>query len=93
MNGNRLIENSLAILGGAIAAAYVVFVEILPHSGMGSCHPPPTHAGFPWGVVILVSAMVAPKTLSRATAGRVWESLAGAARRTRRRLSGGHREP
>lgn len=72
----RYIENWLAGLGGLVAAGYVALVEILPHSGLMSCAVPTTHPSFPWGVVILVAALVAPKTLGRATAGKVWEVVA-----------------
>lgn len=74
MNG-RWVENGLAILGGLIAAAYVVLVEIVPHSGLVTCQMPTGHGGVPWGVVILVVAMVLPKTIGRATAGAVWQQL------------------
>jgi hypothetical protein len=73
---SRKIENWLAVLGGVIAAAYVVGVEILPavlHS-LGKAGAPGDHE-FPWGVVILVAALVLPKTVGRATAGKVWEVL------------------
>ena len=86
----RYIENWLAALGGLTATAYVVLVEVLPHSGLVSCQAPSPHPGFPWGVVILVAAMVAPKTLGRATAGKVWDVVA---RRLPTRLSGGARPP
>ena len=86
----RYIENWLAGLGGLIAAAYVILVEVLPHSGLVSCQTPSIHPGFPWGVVIICSIMVAPKTLGRATAGKVWEVVA---RRLPARLSGGTRRP
>jgi hypothetical protein len=29
-------------------------------------------SNFPWGLVVLVCALVLPKTLGRATAGKVW---------------------
>lgn len=67
---SRLIEDGLAVLGGIIAAAYVVGVEIWPHvKGTASC----ASHGIPWGVVIVVGACVLPKTVGRASAGRIWE--------------------
>lgn len=32
---------------------------------------------FPWGLLIVMSIMAAPKTLGRATAGRIWDVIAG----------------
>lgn len=70
-NGHRSIENALAVGGAVIGAGYVVTAEILPplHCAM------PIHAGLPWGVVIIVGILVAPKTVGRATTGRIWESV------------------
>ena len=31
---------------------------------------------FPWGVILLQVLLVAPKTLGRATAGKVWDAIA-----------------
>ena len=71
--GSRWIENGLAVLGGLCGAAYVIGVEIYPHiRGTAGC----SGHGVPWGVVILVGAMVLPKTIGRATAGKVWERFA-----------------
>jgi len=51
--------------------------EALTHSGMvGRCGDH-IDAGFPWGLVVIVSASVVPKTIGRATAGDVWSKLAG----------------
>lgn len=77
---HRWIENGLAILGGVIAASYVLGVEVIPHVcySLGKCiHAPVPSNGIPWGVVILVGACVLPKTVGRATAGRVWDVVAG----------------
>lgn len=67
------IKKGLAVLGGLIAAAYVLFVEIVPHSGLATCQTPPSHPGFPWGVVILVVAMVAPITLGTQAAAHIMD--------------------
>lgn len=72
----RYIENWAAVVGMLVVVAYVLLVEIMPHSGLMACSTPPVHPGFPWGVVILVAALVAPKTLGRASAGRIWEIMA-----------------
>lgn len=74
----RFIENALAVLGGLMAAAYVGLVEILPRAcyALGRCAREPTNADVPWGVVIVVGALVLPKTVGRATAGKVWEGIA-----------------
>ena len=87
-HAGRWIENGLAVLGGIIGAAYVVGVEILPHVGLG-CAPAADH-GVPWGLVIIVTAMVAPKTLGRMTAGRIYEVLLN---RLPLRLSGKQEKP
>lgn len=34
--------------------------------------------GFPWGMFIMQAVMALPKTVGRATAGKVWERLSGA---------------
>lgn len=36
----------------------------------------PTEVSFPWGMAIMVVALVLPKTVGRATAGRVWDAIA-----------------
>jgi hypothetical protein len=74
---SRWIENGLAVLGGLIAAAYVVGVEIYPAIAFTTA---PSGHGFPWGVVILVAALVLPKTVGRATAGKVWDVIGGRAK-------------
>lgn len=82
VNGNnkvsRIIENGLAILGGLLAGGYVVGVEIFPQVcyAIGKCANAPSDQQFPWGVVLTVAACVAPKTLGRMTAGKLWEGIA-----------------
>lgn len=75
----RWIENGLAILGGLLAAAYVIGVEVLPsvRYSLGKCATAmPADHGIPWGVVLVVGGLVLPKTIGRATSGRVWDALA-----------------
>ena len=77
--GHRWIENSLAILGGLLVAAYVLGVEVFPHIvyTLGKCSvPPQDRHGIPWGVIISAGVLVLPKLVSRATYGRVWDGLA-----------------
>jgi len=37
----------------------------------------PLNQGFPWEFVILCAVLVVPKTVGRATAGRIWDKLPG----------------
>jgi len=69
----RYVEVLLAMGGAAIACAYVWAVEIAP---AWRCTTHQDH-GLPWGVVIVVTAMVLPMTLGRATAGQIWTRLMG----------------
>lgn len=75
----RIIEDGLAVLGGLIAASYVLGVEVFPHVcySLSKCVNAPVNTEFPWGVVILASVCIAPKTLGRATAGRGWDAITG----------------
>jgi hypothetical protein len=34
-------------------------------------------ASFPWGLLIVMAVLAAPKTVGRASAGRVWDAVAG----------------
>jgi hypothetical protein len=36
----------------------------------------PSAGGFPWALAIVMAVLAAPKTLGRATSGRLWEALA-----------------
>jgi hypothetical protein len=76
VHASRAIENSLAVLGGIIAAGYVVGAEILPRYLQ---RPDGCPHGVPWGVVTLAAACIAPKTLGRATAGRIYTAFASRA--------------
>jgi hypothetical protein len=70
---SRHIENALAIAGIAQALLYGT-LEALRHSGIsfGTCEAP---EGIPWITVMIFAGCVAPKTLGRATAGKLWEKL------------------
>lgn len=71
--GSRWIENGSAVIGVLLGAAYVAGVEIYPHIvGKPAC----ADHGIPWGVVIVVTACVVPKTIGRVTAGKVWDRFA-----------------
>lgn len=70
--GGRWIENILAIVGILQAALYGT-MEALARGGF---LPHTEHPGFPWVTVIIFAGCVLPKTLGRATAGRVWDAVA-----------------
>lgn len=42
--------------------------------------PATPNQGFPWELLTLCAALVVPKTVGRATAGRIWDKLPGAGR-------------
>ena len=72
-SASRHIENGLAIAGIVQALLYGT-LESLAHSGIkfGACEAP---QGIPWITVMIFAGCVAPKTLGRATAGKLWEKL------------------
>lgn len=72
---SRWIENGLAVVGIAQAALYGT-VEALNHAGisLGSCTP---SSGFPWITLVIFVGCVLPKTVGRASAGKVWELIGG----------------
>lgn len=72
---SRHIENALAIAGILQALLYGT-LEALRHAGIsfGKCEPAD---GIPWVTVMIFAGCVAPKTLGRATAGKVWDVVAG----------------
>lgn len=74
---SRLLENIGFAVGVAVGAFYVVAVEAVPQLcySLGKCLQAPQPHPFPWGVVIIVTALVLPKTLGRVTAGKVWQTI------------------
>lgn len=62
----RVVENILALGGGGL----LLFTGY--REALASCanHP------FPWAAFIIGAICVAPKTLGRATAGRIWGMVA-----------------
>ena len=76
MKHSRILEDVAFLLAVLLAAAYVVGVEILPSVGwrLGPCEA--HEHGIPWGLVLSLSVLAAPKTLGRATAGKVWDVIA-----------------
>jgi len=74
---SRNIEDGLAIAGIIVGALYVVAVEIFPHAcySSGFCERAPVAQPFPWIVFCVIAACVLPKTVGRATAGKVWEII------------------
>ena len=74
-SAGQKVENGLAIAGGFVLALYAI-TESLARLGIhfGPCVD---GHGFPWGQLITGGILVMPKTLGRATSGRVWEGIAG----------------
>jgi hypothetical protein len=70
---SRFIEDLLAI-AGIIQAMLYGTLEALRHSGVvfGKCE---AESGFPWITVIIFLGCVLPKTVGRATAGAVWQTI------------------
>lgn len=71
---SRFIEDALAVVGIFQAMLYGA-AESLASVGwrLGECK---AETSFPWLTVIVFAGCVLPKTLGRATTGKVWESLA-----------------
>lgn len=70
---SRYIENGLAIVGILQAGLYGT-LEALASVGwrLGKCE---AETGFPWITAFILGVCVLPKTVGRATAGKVWETL------------------
>lgn len=63
-----------AIVVGALSAGVKLWVYLVC-STMRECHS--ANAGFPWETGALMLLLILPKTVGRATAGKVWETIAG----------------
>jgi len=63
-----------AILVGGASAGVKLWVYLVC-STMKECHT--ASAGFPWETGALMLLLILPKTVGRASAGKVWEILAG----------------
>lgn len=73
-NGNsRTIEN-VGFLAAVLIAVLYGLAEAASRVGvsLGECGH--SH-GIPWGLAIISGALVLPKTVGRATAGRIWEAF------------------
>lgn len=68
---SRRLEDWGMIVGIAQAALYGV-AEFLIHIGVVT----PKSTGIPWMTIALFFGCVLPKTLGRATAGKIWEIIA-----------------
>jgi hypothetical protein len=70
MRLSRVAEDIGFLLATVIATVFVL-AESAARIGLkvGECA---YDSNFPWGLVVLVCALVLPKTLGRATAGKVW---------------------
>lgn len=71
---SRWIEDALAVVGIAQAALYGT-MEALARGGFLE-HA--EHAGFPYVTMAILAVCVLPKTVGRATAGKVWDAIAKA---------------
>jgi hypothetical protein len=67
----RNIENWLA-LAGVLQAMLYGLAEFLIHIGLAT----PKSCGIPYMTITLFLGCVLPKTIGRATAGKVWEAIA-----------------
>ena len=76
---SRVLEDVGFVVGLLMMVGYVGLVEILPAlcHALGKCQNAPADTPFPWVVVTMAALCVAPKMIGRASAGKVWESLAG----------------
>lgn len=66
---HRSAESTGFLVAVAVVALYGI-AEAGIHAGL--LHPDCHKEGIPWGMVLLVFALVLPKTLGRATAGDIW---------------------
>lgn len=63
--------------------AFIVAIVLVSLWGLvaiaksASLLPQTPDQAFPWELVILVSSLIVPKTIGRATAGRIWDKLPG----------------
>ncbi len=79
VRGSRALENAAFALAVLLGTAYVIFVEILPAIGWRLGEADHVH-NFPWGLFAILTLLVAPKTVGRATAGKVWDRVASRGR-------------
>jgi hypothetical protein len=79
MKTGRMIENFL-VLVGALQITLAASLESLTHAGvkLGSCveFGGPWYNHVPWFNLVVLLVCILPKTIGRATAGKVWETLA-----------------
>lgn len=66
---SRLIEDVGFLVAVLLVGAYGA-VEVGVHAGL--LHPEVHDHSIPWPMVIGVGALILPKTLGRASAGRIW---------------------
>lgn len=73
---SRVIEDAGMVVAILLGVAYGV-AESLARLGIciGKCTAFDT--SFPWGLLIVMLVLVAPKTLGKATTGQIWTALAG----------------
>lgn len=70
---SRWIED-IGFFVGILQALFYGALEALRSAGfkLGDC---PTDHPFPWVTIIIFLGCVAPKTLGRATTGRIWQAI------------------
>lgn len=71
---SRLLEDVSFVLGVLVAVSFAA-AEIALKLGvhLGECSH--TDSGTPWGLLVIAGILIAPKTLGRATAGKVWQAV------------------
>lgn len=72
---NNSIKNVTFLLAVCIACLYVL-AEAASRVGLllGKCE---SNNSFPWGVVVVVAALVLPETVGRAASSKLFEALSG----------------
>jgi len=75
VRGSRLLENVGFGVGLVVALTYGV-AEALSRIGLTLGDQAHADHGIPWGLVIIIGVCVLPKTVGKATSGRLWDALA-----------------
>lgn len=71
---SRAIENALALAGMVPAFLYGI-AESAARIGLHFGDHQEDH-GMPWGIIVILAICVAPKTVGKATSGKIWSVLA-----------------
>jgi len=73
---SRIIEDVGMVLAILLGVAYGI-AESLARIGICLRDCTAFDNSFPWGLLIVMLTLVAPKTLGKATTGQIWSALAG----------------